>query len=114
MRYVIALVAAALIIGGGVLFVRQTRQAFEQLYRHALLREQQKGTLPPELQGVDIHTADLKALGVDFGMQLPASMHRRLQWALLLSEYWYVWGPLVAMLCLAAAALYGLVTKSEK
>jgi hypothetical protein len=113
MRYFIALIAAALIIGAGVLYVRQTNQSMEQLIRQAFLRQQQAGTLPPELQGVDIQNADLKTLG-DFGMQLPAATERRLKWAMLLSEYWYVLAPLVTILCLAAAALYGSAMKAEK
>jgi len=115
MRYVIALIAAALIIGGGMLFVHQTWQSLYQTIRHARLREQQAGTLPPELQGVNIQSAEIEVLlGGDVSMSLPAAMHQRLKLAMLLSEFWYIGGPLVVACCLGAAFLIGVVMKPEK
>jgi len=46
-----------------MLFVHQTWQSFHHVLREALLRQQREGTLPAELQAMDIQTADLKMLG---------------------------------------------------
>ena len=94
MRYAIALIVAALIIGGVVIYIRQTDRAVEQAMRQALLKNQQAGTLPPELQGIDPQTADLSQLGA-FQMQLPAAVERRLKVSYALTDYWYVWTTLV-------------------
>jgi hypothetical protein len=113
MRYVIALIAAGLIIGGVTFYIRQTDRSIEQAMRQALLRQQQAGTLPPEFQGVDLQSADLRQFG-DFAIKLPEALEKRLQLTMFLSDYWYIWGPLTVILCLGAASLFGLVAKPEK
>jgi hypothetical protein len=113
MRYVVALVVAALLIGGVVLYIRQTDRVLEQAIRQALMKQQQAGTLPPELQGVDLQTVNLKEMG-GFQMSLPVGLEQRLKLSLMLTDFWYVWGPLVVVICLGAASLVGFATKPEK
>jgi hypothetical protein len=113
MRYVIATVVSAMLIGGVVLYIRQTSRLIEQTMRRALLKQQLAGTLPPELQGVDIQTADLSKLG-DFGMTVPAALMRRIRMTMALTDWWYIWGPLVLIVCFGSAALFGRATKCEK
>lgn len=113
MRYIIATVVSAVLIGGVVLYIRQTKQILEQTMRQALLKQQLAGTLPPELQGVDIQTADLSKLG-DFAIQLPSALHRRIQVTMALTDWWYIWGTLVLIACFGSAALFGLATKRQK
>jgi hypothetical protein len=113
MWYVLASVAAASLIGGAILYIRQTDGVLKQALRQSLLKQQQAGTLPPELQGLDLQTVDLGKFG-DFQMQLPAAVETRLKLSYLLADYWYVWGPMVVVLCFGMAALFGSVTRPEK
>jgi hypothetical protein len=103
MRYVIALIGAAIIIGGVALFIRQTPRSIEDLVRQRLRDEKRAGELPPELQGIDIESPDLRL--PDMGMRLPRDVESRIQLAMLLSEYWFVWTPLVVAGCAGLAAL---------
>jgi hypothetical protein len=113
MRYIIALVVAALLIGGVVLYIRNTDRAIEQAIRQALLNQKLAGTLPPELQGIDPQTADLSKLG-DFGMKLPAALEHRLQLTYYLTDFWYIWAPLIVLVCMGAAVLFGIMSKAQK
>jgi hypothetical protein len=101
MRYVIALVVAALLIGGGFLFVHQTYRSVQELVRQGLRKQKQAGTLPPELQNVDIDAAEL----LDMQIQLPAAWETRLKVAFLLQDWWYIWMPLTVSGCIAVAAV---------
>lgn len=103
MRYVIALVVAALLIGGGFLFAHQTEHSLEKLIRDGLRKQKEAGSLPPELQNVDPDAAKLP----DFQMQLPAAWETRLKMSFMLREWWYIWAPLTVVGCLAVAALVG-------
>jgi hypothetical protein len=104
MRYVIALVAAALIIFGGVLFVSQTHQALIQRVRQSLKQLKWEGTLPPELQDIDIDATDRLP---DMQMSLPHYWETRLKAAMWLEDFWYLVAPLTVILCLGVAALAG-------
>ena len=113
MRYAVALTVAAVIIGGAVLVVRGTVPTLERTMRQMLSKQQQAGTLPPQFQGVDLQTADLSTMR-DFQMTLPTSMVRRLKISYWLTDFWYIWGLLVVIVCLGIASLFGAATKAEK
>jgi hypothetical protein len=84
-------------------FVHQTFRSFELLVRQTPRRQQQAGTLPPQLQGVDIESADVQLLMQNFQMLVPREQGMRLKMALLLSDVWYVRAFLTVVLCPAAA-----------
>lgn len=107
MRYVIALVVAGLLIGGGFLFVYQTDRSFEGYFRDALRKQKQAGTLPPELQNVDIDTAEMRDLGHDWNLHLPAAWMRRIQISLMLHKWRYILASVTVLGCLAVAFLTG-------
>lgn len=105
MRYAIALVVAVLLIAAGALFVRLTFRSFEAKVRESLRQQQQAGTLPPELQGADIESVNVWQS--DMMVKVPRGEQARLEAAMLLSDTWYIWAPLVLAVCLGAAALAG-------
>jgi hypothetical protein len=103
MRYFIAIVVAALLIGGGFLFVHQTWRSLDEMVRDGMRKQKLAGTLPPELQNVDIDAGKLP----DFQMQLPAAWETRVKVAMALGDWWYIWTPLTVVGCLSVAALFG-------
>jgi hypothetical protein len=103
MPYVVASVVASLIILAGALFIRHTQRSIEQQIRQTLRDSKERGELPPELQGVDLDTVPLS----DFGFPLSRRDQATVAIAGLLSEYWYVWVPLIVVLCFGVAALAG-------
>jgi hypothetical protein len=103
-RYTIALAVSLLLIGGGFLFIRQTHHSLREMVREGLRKQKQAGTLPPDLQGVDIETVDKLP---DMQISLPRAMETRLKLSLWLSELWYLWVPATVAVCLAAAAVLG-------
>src|SRR4051812_8312896 len=103
MRYGVALLVAVLVIATGGLFAWLTIREVEGELRNSLRRQQEAGELPPELQGVDIESVDIR----QFAMKLPPEQEGRLALAQGLAGLWYIWAPLVVILCLAVAALVG-------
>ena len=71
--------------------------------RSALRDQQQAGTLPPELQGVDIRTVDLR--GLDLQVKVSADDQFRMQTALWLTDFGPILAVLVVAVCLGIAAL---------
>lgn len=94
MRYAIALVVAAFLIGGIIFYARWTINDIECRMREKIEEKQRTGELPP---GTDIS---------DVGFQLPAADMRRFKLARSSLDLWYVWGPAVVGLCLGAAAVF--------
>jgi hypothetical protein len=93
MRYIVALVVAALLTAGGVLYAQWTVAEIHSGMRDRLKEKQRTGELPPDL--------DLS----NVGMAIPAAEMRRLnlaQWAV---EYWFLWGATVIGLSLGVAAV---------
>jgi hypothetical protein len=113
MRYAVALVVAAAITGCLIFYVRRTDRVIEQAIRQMLAKQQQAGTLPPELQDIDPRTADLGKLG-DFQTSLPRGIERRVKLSYWLAGYWFVWVPLVVVLCLGVASMVGRAGDGEK
>jgi len=102
-RYVIALIVAAVLIAAGAAFVRLTFSAFEAQVRRALRAQQQAGTLPPELQGIDVESVNIW----ESNIRVPRGQEAQLQLAMLLSDMWFIWAPLVVAVCVGVAALVG-------
>src|SRR5215216_3079175 len=103
MRYGVALLIAALVIAAGGLLAWLTIRQVEAEVRDSLRRQQEAGELPPELQGVDIGSVDIR----QFTVKLPADQEGRLALARVLADLWYIWVLAVVLLCLAGAALVG-------
>jgi hypothetical protein len=93
MRYILALIVAALLIAGVIFYARLTIGEIESRMREKIQEKQRAGELPP---GTDIS---------DVGFQLSAANMRRFKLARSLLEYWFVWGPAVTALCLGVAAV---------
>jgi hypothetical protein len=107
-RYVIALIIAALIILAGVLFVRQTYAEIETPFeqqRQKLKQQKANGTLPKEWQDVDLDTMKYS----DFAMPVSTGFQIRWDLTMWLVEFWWFFIPLVAATCLGAAWLFGRV-----
>jgi hypothetical protein len=102
--YAVWLCVAVAVIVSGFLFNWLTTRSFQELIRQSLRNQKQAGTLPPEWQSIDVETVDISKLG-DFQMKVPHAMELRLQIALFLTDLWYVWIPIVVLLCLAMATI---------
>jgi hypothetical protein len=99
MRYGVALVVAALIIGAVWFFIWQTKRDLV-----AVIRQQQAAAnVPPEPANAD---PEAIASG-QFNLRVPANFQVRLDLSRLLSGYWYAWTPVVLALCLGVAAIVG-------
>ena len=59
-----------------------------------------------DFMSFDPETVDISKLG-DFQMRIPSGMESRLQLSLLLTDSWYLWAPIVVVLCLAMAKVTG-------
>ena len=108
LRYGIALIVAALIILGGILFVRQTHSEIESIFEPQRLRlKQQKadGTLPEEWKDVDLDAIEY----TDFGMAVPPAFQLRLELTMWLVGFWWLFAPLVVVAWLGAAFLLGRI-----
>jgi hypothetical protein len=102
--YGLALLVAALVVGAGFVFVRQTHNELQERFtqvKQQLKTQQAEGKLPPDLQGVDIDTLE----PTQFGVRLPADFFKRLMLADLLAAYRLILIPLVFALCLGLALL---------
>jgi hypothetical protein len=98
-RYFIATFVACLIVAlglGGMWYVGRlaTAAARDQLKAAA-----QAGKLPDSMKGVDLDTVPL----TDFNVELPDWMILLVNIADLLRDLWFVWIPLVFVVCLGAA-----------
>jgi hypothetical protein len=99
MRYGIALLVAAFIIGAVWFFIWQTRRELV-----AGIRQQQAaGNVPPEMANVDPETVD----SGQFNLRVPASLQVRLDLARLLRVYWFLGALVLLALCLGTAAIIG-------
>src|SRR6202050_2741899 len=76
LTYLMAIMVGCLVIGSGLLYVRQTRIAIEGIILREFVRRQQAGTAPQERQRVNPLTADMAELG-DLMIQLPAAWKTR-------------------------------------
>jgi hypothetical protein len=103
---IIWLGVAVILIAAGFAFSWLTVRDFHALIRQSLRERKAAGTLPAEWQNIDPETVDISKLG-DFQMRIPSGMESRLQMSLLLSDFWYVWSPVVVVLCLAMAKMTG-------
>ena len=100
MRYGIAAVVAALIIGAGALYARQVGRSVEGYVRQALREAKAAGQLPPD---IDPEHAEFR----DFGVNLPASLTREVD----VAHFMIVWRaaliPAVLLGSLGAARFLG-------
>lgn len=88
-RYGIALAVASLVIGASALYVRQVERSVEQRIRQALREAKAAGQLPPE---IDPEQTDF----ADFGVNLPASITRRIK----LAHFFIAWRSVLISLAL--------------
>jgi hypothetical protein len=79
------------------------RHSIESLIRQSLRESKAAGTLAEDLKDIDPDSADFSK--VDFQMKLPSGFETRLQLAMWLTEYWYVWAFLVLSICVTLAYL---------
>jgi ABC-type hemin transport system ATPase subunit len=94
MRYGVAILVAVLIVAAIGLFAWQARRQLEQQIGQAA---QQQGD---HLESVHFH---------DFYVKLPGGQQARVDLARLLASTWYVWMPVVVMLCLGGAVIVGWI-----
>ena len=109
MRYWIALLIAVLMIAGLATFAWVTIRQTEARIRAALRQRQEAGELSPALQGMDIDRADLS----DFNMKLPSAEEGKLAFARAIASLWFIWAPVVVVLCISVAVLIGWLPKGK-
>jgi hypothetical protein len=74
MHYAKALAVAGLLIVAGAGYAWLTLRSFDSRLRQSLRQQQRAGTLPPELQGVDIETVDVRGLVAIYAPDLQAAI----------------------------------------
>jgi len=105
----VAFVVAGIIIGTGALFAWANHDIIERTVRQGLKLQQQQGELPPDLQNADIDKFDLEDR--EIAVELPSGILLRNDIALLLSNLWYLWAPVVLLICFGAAAFLSSSSK---
>jgi hypothetical protein len=100
--YVVAALAAAAIIAAAFAYASHTRSAFVESLRQDLRDAKAAGTLPAEMQDVDIEKLDL----ADMGIEVTPGQMRRLSIADFIDEIWYLWAPMVLLVCFGIAAVF--------
>lgn len=103
MRYGIALLIAGLVIAAIVAFSWQNYNLVERSVRQHLRQLKERGDLPPELQGVDTETVDLR----NYNVKVPADVMSRQDIARFLAAFWFVWTWAILGVSIAVAALLG-------
>ncbi|WP_437227823.1 hypothetical protein SH661x_000574 [Planctomicrobium sp. SH661] len=101
-RYLVAIVLAALIVAGGFFYVAWVRQSFLESVRAELRAQKAANSLPPELQDVDIETF----VPNNMGFEVSSSVARAIIFADFLSACWAIWVPLVFTVCLGGVAVF--------
>jgi len=99
MRYVIAFLAACLIVAAGVAFCAHTRQSLIDDLREHIRNPENADETTAELESM----LDEGILPPDFGTEVSPSLLWRLQIADLLARLWYVWIILALGACFAVA-----------
>ena len=107
-RYVLAFFSACLIIAGGTAFCAYVRQSFIEDFREELRKEKAAGTLPPELENVDIETISPFD---GFDLEVSEQQIFKLDLAILLSEFWFIWVFVTFGACFGVAYLLGQAPK---
>ena len=87
LRYVIAFLAAVVIVGGGALFCWQTKRALIRQFQEAVRDPANADSLTPEIQAA----ADEGRLPEDFGFEVSQSMLLRISLSDWLVGYWPLW-----------------------
>ncbi len=102
MKYLIALLIAAFLIGGGYAYCVGTRQILEATLRDAIATNESLTPLEKErlLGQVDSDTP------VELGLEIPPELMTRITLTQLLRQFWYVWVLLICGLCLGGAWLW--------
>lgn len=105
MRYQIALLIAAVVIGLGFGFAFWTRQELDSAMRTKLKEMNNEGRLPAEYEGADLDTVPLN-LDI-IVVELPRGLQTRLDIVRWMNDFCWVLAPLVVLVCLGVAALVG-------
>ena len=99
MQYVIAFIAACLMVAGGAAFCAHARQSLIDHIREEIEKPENADESTAELRTM----LDQGIIPPDFGIEVPSSMLWKLQIADLLSGLWYVWVIVAFGVCFAAA-----------
>lgn len=102
-EYVRAVVVGVLAIAATLLVPFLVRREFVALRRQQLKDLEQAGQLPPKYQGVDLDTVTPPA---NLGTELPTGMKRRIQLADFIISFWFIWAPLIMIVCVGTAAFF--------
>jgi hypothetical protein len=102
-RYVLAAAIACLIISAGFTVSWHIHRSFLDRFRQQLRADAAAGKLPRELEGVDLDSVTPEG----FDVRVSDAEMTRMQIADLLSHLWFVWAPLVVVVCLGMAWILG-------
>ncbi|MCH7989442.1 MAG: hypothetical protein IID46_09900 [Planctomycetes bacterium] len=102
-RYVLAFFSGCLILAGGVAFCASVRQSFIEDFREDLRKEKAAGTLPPELEDVDIETITPDG----FDLEVSEGQIFKLSLADFITEFWFIWVFVIFGACFGIAYLLG-------
>jgi len=106
--YCFALAVACVIVGAGACFARHDHggaKAKMEQFKQDLKDQKAAGLLPPEYEGVDLDH-------LEFGMQVPSNVMIRMDIARTLADLWYIFIPLVFVLCIGFAILLHLLLRA--
>ncbi|SFJ11135.1 hypothetical protein [Planctomicrobium piriforme] len=102
-KFLIAAVIASIITAGGFALAAYLKQLVLQEIRNSLREAKAAGTLPPEMQDLDLDNF----MRMDIGIELSSQAMTRATIVDALRGLWYIWVPIVFAVCLGIAALLG-------
>lgn len=109
LRYIIAVIVACVLTAGGFGVAASLKQGILKGIRQGLREQKVAGTLPPELQNLDLDTW----VPGDVGIQVSSSAMKRMAAAEFILNGWFVWVPLVIAICLGTTALFSRSAKTQ-
>jgi hypothetical protein len=104
----VAVVASIAIIIAGAIFVRRTFAILDGCFQRQVeqwKRQKEDGTLPEYMQDLDLDSLKPE----DMGYPVASGMHRRLDLAMFMKQFWYVLIPLTVAFCLVVADIVRLI-----
>ncbi len=102
-RYIVAVAVSCLVTAAGLGISRHFHRSFVEHVRQSVRAAAAAGTLPKELEGVDLDNFKLENMEV----RVDVGWSRRLMIADFLVGFWFVWIPVTFTVSIAIAYLSG-------
>ncbi|MBD3673835.1 MAG: hypothetical protein HUJ26_09955 [Planctomycetaceae bacterium] len=102
MKYFVACLFAAAVIAALFYYAQSCRQQFLVEFRASLRQEWESGNLPESISEEEIETASPEG----WNLSLESKTMNRLGRADIIERLWFLWIPVVVLLCLFLAKLW--------